>query len=106
MRWALENKRRLIPAFGYEKRGPAGERIKAGAKLAYIQRARGEEKRRGEESETAREEQGEAESPRAQISNTHSLFSAVVAAHKHTWRAAAVHGRLETYSYYSVSVGR
>lgn len=46
MRWALENKRRLIPAFGYEKRRPAGGRIKAGAKLAYIQRVRG-----GEESE-------------------------------------------------------
>lgn len=45
MRWALENKRRLIPAFGYEKRRPAGERIKAGAKLAYIQRVRGGEKR-------------------------------------------------------------
>ena len=45
MRWALENKRRLIPAFGYEKRRPAGERIKAGTKLAYIQRVRGGEKR-------------------------------------------------------------
>ncbi len=48
MRWALENKRRLIPAFGYEKRRPAGERIKAGAKLAYIQRVRGGEKRQSE----------------------------------------------------------
>lgn len=48
MRWALENKRQLIPAFGYEKRGPAGERIKAAAKLAYIERARGEKERRGE----------------------------------------------------------
>lgn len=83
MRWALENKRRLIPAFGYEKRGPAGERIKAGAKLAYIQRARGERERRAKRRERSK---GEAESPRAQISNTHSLFSGVVGAHKHTRR--------------------
>lgn len=41
MRWALENKRGLIPAFGYEKRGPVGERIKAGAKLAAMQGERG-----------------------------------------------------------------
>lgn len=41
MRWALENKSRLIPAFGYVKRRPAGECIKALAKLAYIQGARG-----------------------------------------------------------------
>ena len=47
MRWALENKRRLIPAFGYEKRGPAGEGIKAGAKLAYIQGVRGGKKSKG-----------------------------------------------------------
>lgn len=40
MSWALENKSWLIPAFGYEKRRPTGERIKAGAKLAYIQRGR------------------------------------------------------------------
>jgi len=48
MRWALENKSRLIPAFGYEKCRPAGERIKASAKLAYIQRVRGGEKRQSE----------------------------------------------------------
>lgn len=42
MRWALENKSRLIPAFGYEKSRPAGKRIKASAKLAYIQRVRGD----------------------------------------------------------------
>lgn len=45
MRWTLENKRPLIPAFGYEKRRPAGECIKASAKLAYIQRMRRGEKR-------------------------------------------------------------
>lgn len=55
MRWALENKRRLIPAFGYEKRGPAGEGIKAGAKLADIRRARGGKERR---ARRRRERQG------------------------------------------------
>lgn len=48
MRWALENKSRLIPAFGYEKCRPAGECIKASAKLAYIQRVRSGKKRRSE----------------------------------------------------------
>lgn len=54
MRWALENKRRLIPAFGYEKRGPAGERIKASAKLVYIQRVRGVEKSEREAADLRR----------------------------------------------------
>lgn len=45
MRWALENKSWLIPAFGYVKRRHVGERIKARAKLAYIQGASGEKKR-------------------------------------------------------------
>jgi len=44
MRWALENKSQLIPAFGYEKRRPEGERIKASAKLAYTERVRGGKK--------------------------------------------------------------
>lgn len=57
MRWALENKRRLIPAFGYEKRGPEGERIKAGTKLAYIQR----ERERGREEGKKRSEKDTAD---------------------------------------------
>lgn len=55
MRWALENKSQLIPAFGYEKRRPAGERIKANAKLAYIQRVSGEKRQSEREAADLRQ---------------------------------------------------
>lgn len=94
MRWALENKSRLIPAFGYEKRRLAGECIKASAKLVYIQGVRGGE-RRPSEREAADLRQckrsRERQSLRAQISNTHSLFSSTAVAHKHTCTPTAMH---------------
>ena len=56
MRWALENKSLLIPAFGYEKHRPEGERIKACTKLACTQRGRkGERERERRERERERE---------------------------------------------------